>query len=143
MGSGVVWVASLFLLCAGGCESSDPYEAAAEKMVAKVKELTTIIMGVKTEADAEAAATKLDAIATEINGLTADLKKQPKMTEDQKKKVKKVFDDAKSEMEAMTSGDNRIEDLQAAVKLSPSLEKVGVALAGLESQLASQGMPAN
>jgi hypothetical protein len=113
-----------------GCESSDPYEAAAEKTVAKVKEFTTIVQGVKTESDAAAAAPKLEALATDFEAISADLKQQPKMTAEQRQKVKKIFDDAKGDMDKISEADSMpdITDPVVGQKVVQATMKASVAM---------------
>ena len=123
----------LVLICTlalAGCDSSDPYEAAAEKTVAKVKEFATVMQGVKTESDAAAAAAKLEALAKDFEAISADLKKQPKMTADQKQKVKKVFDDAKGDMERVSDAGSMpdISDPVVGQKVSQAALKASVAM---------------
>ena len=125
---------------AGGCESSDPYEAAAEKTVAKAKEMVSMLEGVKTAADVQAAAPKLEAIKKEFEAISAEIKKQPKMTDAQKAKVKKVFDGAKADMdksspEAPPMSDNP----EAAEKFVESAMGVSLAMMDVMMQFQAQG----
>jgi hypothetical protein len=128
-------------LSAAGC--SDPYESAAEKLIKQTKEFVTVMKGVKTEADADAAVPKLEAIAKEFDEIAADLKKQPKMTDAQKKKVEKVFNDAKADMEALSKerGNMMSGDLKAMMKLQPSLAKVTTSMREVQKQWAEKGAP--
>ena len=119
-----VGVVLVLALSVTGC--SDPYESAAEKTVKKNKEFLEILKGVKTEADADAAKPKLDALAKDFDEIAAELKKQPKMTEDQKKKVEKVAKDAKADGEAVMK-EMFGKDPKVMMKLGAAMEKVGKA----------------
>jgi hypothetical protein len=133
-------LAAILTLALTGCDSSDPYEAAAEKTVANIKEMASVMNGVKTAADAEAAAPKLEAVAKEFEGISADLKKLPKMTEDQKTKVKKVLDDSKGEMEKVSIGENMPTDPAVGQKLGEAAMKATMAMTEVAVQFELQGM---
>ena len=133
-------VVVLFLtLAATGCDGGgDPYVGAAEKTVANAKELSSIVGGVKTEADADAAVPKLEALAKDFERISADLKKQPKMTEAQKKKVQKIFNDAKGDMEKMNEAEGLSADPEVAMKVAPAVMKAAMAMTNVAEQLELQ-----
>ncbi len=103
-----------------GC-GGDTHESVTAEMIAQMKQMTTVLEGVKDEASAKAAVPQLDAIATRMEEIEKRGKKLPELDAKQKEQMTKTFEKDLTEIE--TKLKPAVERVMTDPKIAKELEK--------------------
>ena len=126
MKNAVCFVAMLAMaLAVGGCKRD--HEAVMKDSLSKMKEATQILKGIKDEASARSAASKLESISKDLEELEKEGSKMSKPTEAQQTELTKKYGDEmmKTVMELMSESMRLSADPKIAPIIGPAMKGVG------------------
>jgi hypothetical protein len=120
--------------------AADPYVTLAERYVKAVRETVALVNTTKTEAQADVAVPKLEALAKELEAVRDDLKQRQVMGPESLARVQKVIDDGKPDAEMAKAGTTGAGDPKADAKVGPMMPRIGNAALGIKGEWARHGV---